>query len=606
MEQSDRFGVYSFRQMEFCLKPTRDRRTVTRKTRLFTLSVTLTGLVCVTVLAFFVIRSVLFAKHTFNPPLGTLNVGFRETAAHRPTPAPVPVFLKEDMPESVDLWLHIDSQGRVLDMQGIDEPVYLVTQVRQAVKSVRYVPFTQNGRPVDAWAQDTFELIATPRRPIQTVPFPRTFDPAKVVIQLARSGCFGTCPSYSVSIRGDGEVTYNGRSSVSIPGPHSAHIDPSAVSALVERFRAANFLALQDSYRAGVTDNPTYCLSLNLSGKAKVVIDYVGEWVGMPPEVTQLEEAVDQVSDSARWVSASSDTPDAMRQAGISFASDQATLILRVAVEAGNIGTVRSLLEAGTPLDTPLPTTPGTPGLFAARFSRSLPDLAIVSHSEPARLKMLQTVLASPAVRADKPGLQQALASTAKHGDVDLARTLIASGADPSARLTGDYDSKDETYLMLAAASGVWAMLDDALARPHNIRAVDAQGHTALVDMVWSAPQKEDIFPLVDRLLAAGADRSELDRVLLDTCQPNWIPGLVARGGNINARDTEGNTPLFQSCSDEGVKAMLDAGADPALRNHAGKTAVEAIYPPEGGKEDSRAKIIQESIDAKAAIASSH
>jgi len=136
---------------------------------------------------------------------------------------------------------------------------------------------------------------------------------------------------------------------------------------------------------------------------------------------------------------------------------------------------------------------------------------------------MLKIIFGSSAVRADQTGKQRALARAVEAGYVDLALVLIQEGADPTARFAGEYadQEQNETYLSLAAASGVWAMLDDALSRPHDIHAVDGNGRTALVNLVYNAPQKEDIFPLVDRLTAAGADHSELDRILLDTCQAN-------------------------------------------------------------------------------------
>jgi hypothetical protein len=321
--------------------------------------------------------------------------------------------------------------------------------------------------------------------------------------------------------------------------------------------------------------------------------------VGMPAVVTELEDAVDRAADSARWVTSSPGTVAAMREAGIAVTSPQAARILRAAVEAGDSVTARALLAAGTPVSPDrVPSQIDATGA-AQPSNLSLLELAGDSDDGPRQLEMLQTLLASPAVRADQAGKQRALARAAQRGHVEFARALISAGADPSARFTGETakTEQNETYLTLAASSGVWAMLEDALARQHDIHAVDSQGRTALVSMVWEAPPNEDIFPLIDRLLAAGADHAELDHVLLNTCQENWIPGLVARGGNINARDANGNTPLFQSCSDEEVKAMLDAGTDPSLRNSEGKTAVEATYPPEDGKEDSRAVVIRRFVE---------
>ncbi len=475
-------------------------------------------------------------------------------------------------------------------------------ELQNALRSLRYAPFTRNGVPVEAWAQDSFSLVEIEDRPARVVPFPKISDLSAVSIRLSRSGCHGPCPSYAVTIHGDGSVVYTGNRFVSIPGTHDARISTADFAALLERFRKAGFLALNENYASAVTDGPRYYLSLSLPGRTKLVWDYVGGRVGMPAIVTELEDAVDQAADTARWVTSSPATVAAMRQAGIAMTSPQAAQILRATAAAGDIVTVRALLAAGAPVspDQSRGQFEGTGSAQPHDFS--LLELAVHSDNAAMQLEMLQTLLAAPAVRADQAGKQRALARAVQHGQIDLAHALIAAGADPSARFVGESadTERNETYLMLAASSGVWAMLNDALARPHEIHAVDAQGHTALVSMALSAPPNEAIFPLVDRLLAAGADHTELDRVLLETCQPDWVAGLVARGGNINARDEDGNTPLFQSCSVEGVQAMLDAGADPSLRNNEGKTAIEATYPPEDGKEDPRAAIIRRFIETHA------
>ncbi len=209
---------------------------------------------------------------------------------------------------------------------------------------------------------------------------------------------------------------------------------------------------------------------------------------------------------------------------------------------------------------------------------------------------MLQLVLTSTASKSDKIGVQRALGLAVEQGDADLARELIQAGADPAGRF--DYaDDHRLTYLMLATASGSWEMLDDALARPHDIHAEDSAGRTALVWILWNAPPDENIFPIVDRLRVHGTPKSDLDKALLVDCNPNWIPGLVARGANVNARDKKGNSPLFQACSLEGVKALLDAGADPALRNAAGKTALETTYAGQNGKPDPRAQLVRQYIE---------
>ncbi len=522
----------------------------------------------------------------FQPPADALVVGLRETATHRDEPAAIPIAHYSGMMDGAELWLHVDAEGRVTEIQpGIGTTAAQLATIRKAALQIHYRPFLKNGQAAQAWVQATMRFRSMEDIPVKVVPFPKISTASNFSIQLIRTACFGSCPAYSVTVRGDGLVSYEGDGWVSIQGKQTAHIPPEKAAELLARFKAANFLALQSSYRAGVTDNPTYQLTLKLPGitkrVTKRVTDYVGEWVGMPAVVTELEEAVDRTADSARWVSANAGTMEAIKAAGIGIPSQKALLILQTAVSIGDLDTAGSLLAVPGVLHPANNYGVSSRDVYGRSRGGSLLEQAVGTRRDDNRpeksLEMVKLLLTIPEIRADQASKQSALGRAAESGQVEIARLLIGAGADPTVRFVGNNDGQSSTYLTLAAASGVWAMLDDALARPHDIhatdRTADAGGHTALQSMVWNAPQHEDIFPLVDKLLAAGAGKDELDRVLLDTCQPKWIPGLVARGGNVNARDADGSTPLFHSCTVEGVQALLEAGADPSLRNHDGKTA---------------------------------
>jgi len=62
------------------------------------------------------------------------------------------------------------------------------------------------------------------------------------------------------------------------------------------------------------------------------------------------------------------------------------------------------------------------------------------------------------------------------------------------------------------------------------------------------------------------------------------IPALVEAGVPLNATDNFGYTPLMYAATIDfggtgAVKALLHAGADPAIRNREGRTALQqALY----------------------------
>ena len=123
-----------------------------------------------------------------------------------------------------------------------------------------------------------------------------------VAITLTRGACFGFCPVYTVSITGDGQVTYVGRNFVNVTGEQHATISPEAVQQLLRRFDDVGFSSLNDEYRAHVTDLPTYVVVLERNGVRKSVTDYGGLSAGMPEAVRALQTEIDRVAGTSRWV----------------------------------------------------------------------------------------------------------------------------------------------------------------------------------------------------------------------------------------------------------------------------------------------------------------
>ncbi|HEY3458643.1 MAG TPA: DUF6438 domain-containing protein [Bryobacteraceae bacterium] len=144
------------------------------------------------------------------------------------------------------------------------------------------------------------------------VPFPEIKDWNSLRMGLKRTTCFGPCPSYSVEVRGNGEVEFNGESNVLITGRHHSQIPKEAVLNLVSAYRRASYFSLNDRYRYLVTDNPTYTTWIEFDGRKKSVMDYVGLRAGMPEAVQDLERTLDKIAGTEKWVKGNDQTGAAL------------------------------------------------------------------------------------------------------------------------------------------------------------------------------------------------------------------------------------------------------------------------------------------------------
>jgi hypothetical protein len=90
----------------------------------------------------------------------------------------------------------------------------------------------------------------------------------------------------------------------------------------------------------------------------------------------------------------------------------------------------------------------------------------------------------------------------------------------------------------------------------------------------------EDNQNILKMLLEAGADpnqETERDKPALFAVNYalELVPLLVAGGAQVNLRDSGGFLPLMTSTDPKALRALLDEGADPTLRNRKGQTAGE-------------------------------
>ena len=97
-----------------------------------------------------------------------------------------------------------------------------------------------------------------------------------LVIQLSRSECFGECPSYTVTISGDGRVIYWGYQFVPTVGTVEKQIQEDQLQQIVAAFEEANFFAISvgcAEYSVIVMDASALNISISTEGRYHVVAE---------------------------------------------------------------------------------------------------------------------------------------------------------------------------------------------------------------------------------------------------------------------------------------------------------------------------------------------
>ena len=121
--------------------------------------------------------------------------------------------------------------------------------------------------------------------------------PTEVVLSLQRTPCFGACPVYLVEVLGDGTLRFRGERHVKVTEPVEFKLEPSTLQRLFARLDGSDFAGWPDFTRMNASDAPTVVLSY----KGHTVHHYRGD-DGAPAELTRLEDDVDAILGTERWV----------------------------------------------------------------------------------------------------------------------------------------------------------------------------------------------------------------------------------------------------------------------------------------------------------------
>ena len=136
----------------------------------------------------------------------------------------------------------VSADGGVIDVKTMDNASLLTfwPHLRDEVLGWKFVPFEENGKAVTAEIEEYIDLVPPERPPKHHVPAPNLGPNSEVTITLQRSGCFGSCPSYTVTVNAE-KITFEGHAFVVAQGVHTEPVRAEDVRKLANRFIDADF-----------------------------------------------------------------------------------------------------------------------------------------------------------------------------------------------------------------------------------------------------------------------------------------------------------------------------------------------------------------------------
>jgi hypothetical protein len=133
---------------------------------------------------------------------------------------------------------------------------------------------------------------------------PQNLD--SVTVELSRGPCFGPCPTYTVTVHGDGQVQYVGQQGRSrIRTKKSGAVAREKVGEILQVLDQVEFTTLEGRAFFWAFDTPTVGVRTLVDGKTKQVASddsFVGSPKGRQARFVEATHKIDAILASSTWL----------------------------------------------------------------------------------------------------------------------------------------------------------------------------------------------------------------------------------------------------------------------------------------------------------------
>jgi hypothetical protein len=119
-------------------------------------------------------------------------------------------------------------------------------------------------------------------------------------ITMYKSGCYGTCPIYSLKILANGGTELEAKGFMDIEGVHTGKLSQSHLQNLKLQIDSLNWSGYNPDYLTGYSDLPSTSFMFSTVQGDTFYLRYEK---GEPPlEISELGKSLEMIEDSTNWV----------------------------------------------------------------------------------------------------------------------------------------------------------------------------------------------------------------------------------------------------------------------------------------------------------------